>query len=91
MLLIGSSLIPLYLVALGLLSVFYQKYHVWKKEGISVGFVYDRQPKVKLISRPKLELLKYIFLHIVRSRFRVGKIEVFVDEEYVTTKDMCIE
>ena len=72
MLLIGSSLIPLYLVALGLLSVFYQKYHVWKKEGISVGFVYDRQPKVKLI-RPKLELMKHIYLQIVRSRFRVGE------------------
>ena len=48
MLLIGSGLIPLYLVALALLFFFYQKCHVWKKEGVSVGFVYDKSHEVKL-------------------------------------------
>ena len=48
MLLIGSGLIPLYLVALALLSFFYQKCHVWKKESVSVGFVYDKSHEVKL-------------------------------------------
>ena len=48
MLLIGSGLIPLYLVALVLLFFFYQKCHVWKREGVSVGFVYDKSYEVKL-------------------------------------------
>ena len=47
MLLIAFALIPSYLVALGLLLLFYQKFHVWKKEGVSVGFVYDKSPEVK--------------------------------------------
>ena len=47
MLLIGLSLLPLYLAALGLLLLFYQKFHVWTKEGVSVGFVYDTRPEVK--------------------------------------------
>ena len=47
MLLIALALLPLYLVALGLLLLFYQKFHVWKKEGVSVGFVYDKSPEVK--------------------------------------------
>ena len=34
-------LIPLYLLALGLLLIFYKWFHVWKKEDVSVGFVYD--------------------------------------------------
>ena len=47
MLLIALALLPVYLVVMGLLLRFYQKYHVWKKEGVSVGFVYDTRPEVK--------------------------------------------
>ena len=38
---IALLLIPLYLLALGLLLMFYKWFHVWKKEDVSVGFVYD--------------------------------------------------
>ena len=31
----------MYILALGLLLVFYKWFHVWKKEDVSVGFVYD--------------------------------------------------
>ena len=47
MLQIALALLPVYFVALGLLLLFYQKFHVWKKEGVSVGFVYDKSPEVK--------------------------------------------
>ena len=35
-------LVPNYMLALGLLGIFYEKFHVWKKEGVVVGFVYDQ-------------------------------------------------
>ena len=47
MILIGLSLLPFYLLALGLLLLYYQNFHVWKKEGVSVGFVFDTSPEVK--------------------------------------------
>ena len=40
-------LIPLYLLALGLLLIFYKWFHVWKKEDVSVGFVYDEDQEVE--------------------------------------------
>ena len=46
MVLIALSLLPLYLLAMALLLLFYQKFHVWTKEGVSVGFVYDKSPEV---------------------------------------------
>ena len=30
------------MLALGLLGIFYEKFHVWKKEGVVVGFVYNQ-------------------------------------------------
>ena len=42
---IALYLIPLYLLALGMQMVFYKQFHVWKKEGVSVGFVYDENLK----------------------------------------------
>ena len=42
---IALSLIPLYLLALAMQMVFYKQFHVWKKEGVSVGFVYDENLK----------------------------------------------
>ena len=47
MLLLAVVLLPLYFLALGLLLLYYQKFHVWTKEGVSVGFVYDTRPEVK--------------------------------------------
>ena len=47
MLLIGVALLPIYFVALGLLLLYYQKFHVWKKEGVSVGFVYNTSSQVQ--------------------------------------------
>ena len=44
---LALSLFPLYLLALALLLLYYQKFHVWKKEGVSVGFVYDTNSEVK--------------------------------------------
>ena len=41
------SLVPTYMLALGLLGIFYEKFHVWKKEGVVVGFVYDQSEACK--------------------------------------------
>ena len=68
MLLLGLALLPLYLLALGLLLLFYQKFHVWKKEGVSVGFVYDTSPVVK--QRPSVCL--YVFDKICCNLFLGG-------------------
>ena len=35
------SLIPTHILALLLLLIFYKYCHVWKKEGVAVGFAYD--------------------------------------------------
>ena len=40
-------LVPTYMLALGLLGIFYEKFHVWKKEGVVVGFVYDQSEACK--------------------------------------------
>ena len=37
-----SCLIPAHFLALGLLLVFYQYCHVWKKEGVVVGYAYQK-------------------------------------------------
>ena len=37
-----AFLIPAHFLALGLLYVFYEHCHVWKKEGVSVGYAYDK-------------------------------------------------
>ena len=48
------SLVPLYLLALGLLYLFYERCHVWKKEGVSVGFQFETNPKEELLN-PNIE------------------------------------
>ena len=40
------SLIPTHFLALLLLLIFYKYCHVWKKEGVVVGFAYDESPDV---------------------------------------------
>ena len=67
MLLIAFALIPSYLVALGLLLLFYQKCHVWKKEGVSVGFVYDKSPEVKTNISSFLVTTGDMYQHIPQS------------------------
>ena len=37
-----SCLIPAHFLALGLLLVFYRFCHVWKKEGVVVGYAYEK-------------------------------------------------
>ena len=68
MLLVGLSLLPLYLAALGLLLLFYQKFHVWTKEGVSVGFVYDTRPEVK----SEIHVFVYFFQPVSLTSVLVG-------------------
>ena len=44
---IWLSLVPTYTLALCILGSFYEKFHVWKKEGVVVGFVYDQSEACK--------------------------------------------
>ena len=37
-----AFLIPAHFLALGLLHLFYGHCHVWRKEGVSVGYAYDK-------------------------------------------------
>ena len=37
-----SCLIPVHFLALGLLLFFYRFCHVWKKEGVVVGYAYEK-------------------------------------------------
>ena len=67
MLLIALALLPFYFVALGLLLLFYQKFHVWKKEGVSVGFVYDKSPEVKTNISSFLVTTGDMYQHIPQS------------------------
>ena len=48
---IWYSLVPLYLLALVLLHLFYERCHVWKKEGVSVGFQFETNPKKELLNQ----------------------------------------
>ena len=45
-LILWVSLIPTHFVALLFLFIFYKHCHVWKKEGVVVGFAYDESPAV---------------------------------------------
>ena len=69
MLLIGLALLPIYLVALGFLLLFYRNFHVWRKEGVSVGFVYNTSPKVQY-------LLLFPFVEVFVDSFGVSQVIV---------------
>ena len=45
-LIIWVSIIPTHFLALLFLFIFYKHCHVWKKEGVVVGFAYDESPAV---------------------------------------------
>ena len=67
MLLIGLALLPIYLVALGLLLLFYRNFHVWRKEGVSVGFVYNTSSKVHYV-------LLFPSVEVLIDSFRVSQV-----------------
>ena len=71
MLLIGLALLPIYLVALGFLLLFYRNFHVWRKEGVSVGFVYNTSPKVQY-------LLLFPFVEVFVDSFGVSQVIVWI-------------
>ena len=45
-LILWVSLIPTHFLALLFLFIFYKHCHVWKREGVVVGFAYDESPAV---------------------------------------------
>ena len=71
MLLIGLALLPIYLVAVGLLLLFYRNFHVWRKEGVSVGFVYNTSSKVHY-------LLLFPFVEVLIDSSRVSQVIVLI-------------